>query len=572
MVNPDLKTSGIVSEEERKSFHWDLWFVHMRWIACAVSAALICLAVWVLEYLGAEVFWPLAMLVTGLLITNIFFDQCIRQKWLRRYLQEVQICSDLFFLTAMLHYSGGIENPAMLVYAFHIIISGILLNRRKCYATVVLASGLFGAVALAEMSGIIEHYTLQVFPHPEEAHGFFHAAHQPVYVSSVVAVQAVLLSLTAYFTTTIMERLRAEEKRAMADRQRLQRALEATGAGFTILDKQLRPVLMNKQIKNWLNASEEIIGHGSPEFSQWTGGQNSPAARTFKDGDVRTVERQVNDAHGNRRLFQVTVAPLTDQAGQVYQVVELTQDITRRKLFEAEMMHSEKMAALGFLAAGVAHEVGNPLASISVRLRLLKDHHDETFVQESLQLLQNQIDRITRTIRGVSQFARPSNEEWVACRVNEIVNETLKMLGFHKQAKRCRIIAELGDNLPETTGVKDQLIQVFLNLGLNALEAMPRGGTLTIRTCCVGNDIVVEFIDSGGGIDNKIRDRIFDPFFTTKETGQGLGLSIIQNIVDAHGGRIEVESNQGHGSVFSVALPIRTSQDPLTGKGKAAAK
>lgn len=572
MVTPAPKNNGIVSDEKRTSLHWDLWFVRMRWVACVVSTLLICLAVWVLGYLPKETFRPLAMLVACLVATNIVFDRCVRRKWLSRYLQEIQICSDLFLLTAMLHYSGGIENPAMLVYAFHVIISGILLNRRKCYATVVLASALFGLMALVEMHGTLGHYTLQVFPHPEEGDGVFHAALQPVYVLSVVTVQALFMALTAYFTTTIMERLRAEERRAMADRQRLQRVLQATGAGFAILDRELRPVWLNEQIKSWLNISEDIIGQVSPEFQQWIGGQETPAAQTFTDGRVRAAERQVTDAHGNRRFFQVTVAPLTDQAGQVYQVVELTQDITRRKLLEAEMMHSAKMAALGFLAAGVAHEVGNPLASISVRLRLLKKNHDETFIQESLQLLQNQTDRITRTIRGVSQFARPSKEEWAAYRVNEILNETLKMLGLHKQAKRCRIIAELGDSLPETTGVKDQLIQVFLNLGLNALEAMPRGGTLTIRTRCEGNDVVIQFVDTGEGIDNRILDRIFDPFFTTKETGQGLGLSIIKNIVDAHGGRIEVQSNHGHGSMFSVTLPIRTSQEPLTGKGKAVAK
>ncbi len=130
MVNPVSENSSTINIHGSSGFHWDMWFVRMRWIACAVSAVLICLAVWVLEYLTKEAFRPLAMLVACLVATNILFDRCIRRKWLSRYLQEIQICSDLFFLTAMLHYSGGIENPAMLAYAFHVIISGILLNRR----------------------------------------------------------------------------------------------------------------------------------------------------------------------------------------------------------------------------------------------------------------------------------------------------------------------------------------------------------------------------------------------------------------------------------------------------------
>ncbi|MDK1031219.1 MAG: ATP-binding protein, partial [Planctomycetia bacterium] len=521
-----------------------------------------------LHYLEEEVFWPLAVLVAGLVASNIFFYQCVRRQWLRGCLKEIQICSDLVFLTAMLHFSGGIENPAIFVYVFHVIISGILLDKRKCYATVVLASVLFGTMAFAEMSGKVEHYTLLVFPHAEEEHGLAHAAHEPLYVASVVAFQIVLMSLVAYFTTTIMRRLRAHESRALAERQRLERVLEATRAGFVILDKGLSPVWLNDQAERWLKWSGMSAGRRLSEFQQWIGAEGGPAAKTFNDGKIRVVERQREDADGNKQFFQVTVAPMTDKAGQVYQVVELTQDITQRKLIEAEMMHSAKMTALGGMAAGIAHEVGNPLASISVRLKLLEEEHDEAFLNESLELLRNQTDRIARIVRGVSQFSRPAKDEWTGFQVNDMVEETLKILRFHKLAKHNQVLSELADDLPETTGVKDQLAQVFLNLGLNALEAMPGGGTLTVKTFRRKSDICIEFADTGEGISSEISGKIFDPFFSTKETGQGLGLSIVHNIVYAHGGRIEVEDNPGGGSVFRVALPIRASAQRAGEEGR----
>ncbi len=568
-ADPPFDYNETISPQEDQDFQLGMWFVHMRWIACGTSAGMICLFVWVLGYLPKAVFPPLAILVACLAATNILFRQCVLRNWLGRYLEEIQIGSDLFLLTAMLHYSGGIENPAMLAYVFHVIISGILLNRKKCYATVVLATALFGAMTLAEMVHILPHYTLEVFPHAVEEHGLFHAAHEPIYVMSVMILQAVLMSLTAYFTTTIMTRLRVEQRRAMFGRQRLHRVLQATGAGFAIYDQALRPVWLNDQIKKWLNLSDRIIGHRTRKFDRWVGKPSAPAAETFRDGQLRVVERQATDAQGEKRLFQVTVAPLLNASGEVYQVVELTQDITWRKRMDAEMMHSAKMAALGFLAAGIAHEVGNPLASIAVRLDLLEDNQDQAFLTESLQLLRKQIDRIARTIQDVSQFARRGEDDLETCQLNEVVGETLKMLRFHERTKRRRIQVELADALPATRMDRDQLAQVFLNLGLNALEAMDPEGILTIRTSKRGDEIFVEFADTGKGIDSEIRNRIFDPFFTTKDAGLGLGLSITRDLVQANGGRIDVESTEGHGSVFRVVLPIRTAREPSPQERKA---
>ncbi|KKL51586.1 hypothetical protein LCGC14_2294000 [marine sediment metagenome] len=297
----------------------------------------------VLGYLVEECFRPLAALVLLLVVANVLFGLLLRHRLLIRWVLELQILVDLLILTGMLHFSGGSENPASFVYVFHVIISGILLTRQRCYTTVVLATGLFGAMVFAEMAGVIQHYTLSVFPHAlGGGEDLMHGAHDLAFTTSAVLVQFILMLLTAYFTTTIMERLRAQEQRASTERQRLQHVVQATGAGLAVLDRDLQPVWLNEQIRQWLDLPADLIGRPSPRLNEWTGGEDGPAAATFGDGKVRVVER-VTHAPGERH-FQVTVAPLRDRDGNIHQVVELALDVTERKRIEAEKRRRKRLA------------------------------------------------------------------------------------------------------------------------------------------------------------------------------------------------------------------------------------
>ncbi len=568
-----------------QSIDLNRWFIQLRWIACLVAVFLVLAYIKILHYLDTEVLLPLMVLIAILAITNLIYALLLKYNRMLKYIKEAQILTDLIILTLMLHFSGDTENPLFFTYLFHVILSGILLERRKCYTVVFLATILFTTLAWAELNEKVPHYTLQIFPHtrselheqsikqPESsgisnhaahhhpvghtADDFVHASHYPIYVWSICSLNFFILLLTAFFITTIMDRLRKEERRTLEERQRLEHVLQATGAGLLILDKNLLPVWYNEPVKEWLTLPGGATEQIAEIINTWLEEGEGTASDALQDGMVRSIDLEKYDDAGQKRYFQITVAPLRDSRGKIYQVVELIQDVTEKKTLEAEMVHTAKMVTLGTMAAGIAHEVGNPLASISTRLHLLKTERDEKFISKSIHLLQKEIHRIERIVRGISQFGRPSKEGWGPCDVNSILLESIEMIKYHKLAKRCEIYKELEPSLPNTLGVKDQLKQVFLNLGLNALEAMVNGGSLTIRSFVEKGDVMVQFVDTGDGIHPEIQDKIFQPFFTTREDGSGLGLFIVNHIIQAHGGSIHIESQPGKGTCFTVVLPVR---------------
>lgn len=573
------------------------WFIRLRWTACLVAFLLTFFTIQILHYLDDTTFWPLMVLVAALATSNIVYSWLVRRARLRRSLNEIQIVVDLLILTLMLHFSGGIENPLSFVFLFHVILSGILLSKGRSYAVAMLAFSLYATLALAELSGVVSHYTLDIFPHDsdksrseaheepgdhqggepekyreeggsetdhdraENSHEGVHASHHPIYVFSMNGLMLFILLLTAYFITNIMDRLRAEEQRTHGERQRLEHVLRATGAGLLILNRDLKPVWYNEPVEKWLKLEAEESQHNADTVGSWTGGAEGPAARTAGDGKIRSVERQRITEFGQKQSFQVTIAPLTDASGIVHEVVELIQDITQRKMIEAEMLHAARMVTLGTMAAGIAHEVGNPLASMAARLSRMESEREESFVAKSVELIQREIHRIERILRGVSQLGRPTQEDWGFVDINELLLETLEILKYHEAMGHSRVETELDQSLPQPLGSRDQLKQVFINLGLNAIEAMQNdGGTLTIKTFVVSGEVNVQFVDTGPGLEASIGEQLFQPFFTTKETGSGLGLFMVKHIVQAHAGEVRFDKGKPRGTTFTITLPVHGPQ------------
>ncbi len=544
-----------------------LWFIRLRWIAGAVAIVLIFATVKLFGYLNPVVLGPLLALVGLLFATNVIYTILCRREPLPTHISEWQISIDLVLLTAMLHFSGGIENPLSLVYLFHVILSGILLRKRQAFAVALLSFALYTSLATAELVGVIGHYTLDILPHSVEhvedtgdvdAHeqapatedheqpeheSELHASHHPVFVASMCALCLFLMLLTAYFVTTIMERLRRGEHRALEERQRLEHVLNATGAGLLILDAELHPLWHNAQM-------ESLTG------VDWAVDNQADVQRTLADGRTRSFEQIHLNPAGEKRYFQITVAALHNDDQEVTRLVQLVQDITTKKLMEAEVLHTARMATLGTMAAGIAHEVGNPLASIATRLQLLAARSEDELVTSSLPLLHREIGRIERIVHGISQFGRVPQSEWGLVDLNGVAAEVIDLLRYDPKARQVQFAQHPAPALPRIRGIRDQVKQILLNLGLNALEAMPEGGLITFSTARKAGEIIVSVADTGTGLDAQRRQSMFKPFVTSKDKGSGLGLFVVDHLVSAHGGTIAVESEPGLGTTFKVVFPV----------------
>ncbi len=237
--------------------------------------------------------------------------------------------------------------------------------------------------------------------------------------------------------------------------------------------------------------------------------------------------------------------------------------VEERRLLQSQLAHQEKMAAFGLFAAGVAHEIGNPLAAISSELELLLGEQDLATVHTSLGQIRVQVGRISRILRELVDFARRRRDTEADLSLNSVVDDTLRLIRPDPRMRSVVLSTDLDPDIPPVRLVEDRLVQVLLNLVLNALDAMPSGGKLSIRTRPLDGAVLLEVSDTGVGMSEEVHARAFEPLFTTKPQGKGtgLGLAICSDFVGAMGGRIEVESRPGEGATFRVTLPARASEE-----------
>jgi PAS domain S-box-containing protein len=254
-------------------------------------------------------------------------------------------------------------------------------------------------------------------------------------------------------------------------------------------------------------------------------------------------------------ILSVSGAPLYNAHGDLEGVVLLIENITERKKLERRLFQSEKLASVGQMAAGVAHEINNPLTSISLNAQTLLSKEEDEAKREKLAVIETQVDSVAKIIRDLLDFSRQLEPAATQADVNGILDKTLEVLSF--QMKGIDVRRDFS-KLPKIQADISQLRQVFTNMIINATHAMPDGGTLTIKTEVGEGGVYITFSDTGHGIPKENIDRIFDPFFTTKGIGKGtgLGLSICHGIVEAHHGHIEVQSEVEKGTTFRIWLPM----------------
>lgn len=248
---------------------------------------------------------------------------------------------------------------------------------------------------------------------------------------------------------------------------------------------------------------------------------------------------------------------LNDQLRQNQTELErrIAQRTTQLQQSQALVVQQEKQAAFGLLAAGIAHEVGNPLAAISSLVQMLNRRPNDDYTRERLQMVDDQLRRIQGTLRELVDFSRPATTQKTMCDVHEVIDAALNIAKYYKRTKGKRIVTRYAENLPVLRVVRDQLVQVFLNLILNAMDATDEGGCIEITTCLRNGWIEVTVRDDGHGISTENQTRVFQPYFTTKDTGTGLGLFVCMHLMQQTiDGRIELTETSSAGTTFTVSL------------------
>jgi signal transduction histidine kinase len=289
----------------------------------------------------------------------------------------------------------------------------------------------------------------------------------------------------------------------------------------------------------------------------------------------RTEEEMI--AGTEARTFRLTAAPLHGSGGEATHAIVLIEDITMQKRLERQMLLTERLSTAGRLAAGVAHELNNPLATIAGCAEALVERAQvpelaglDAFKDfpAYLELIEGEAYRCKEITGSLLQFVRDPGSRRASAEVNVLIEKALELLSHQPRFAESRLVTDLDPALPLVLANEGQLRQVFLGLAGNALEAMDGRGTLTVTTRRRGDrEVEITFADEGPGIPADVLPRVFDPFFTTKPPGQGtgLGLAIAQGIVVDHGGRIEVSSRPGAGATFRVILTVGPTPAPEAG-------
>lgn len=464
-----------------------------------------------------------------------------------------QALLDVLALTLALHLTGGVENPFQVYYLFPVIVSGVVLPARQSYAVAALAAAGFAGVAVLEYAGVIAHHDVAILPFWSAPGAASIDTDQYKDARYIAGASGVLLSTIAFacsITTSLVERLRRGERALGVEKGKLEAVLRAMGEGVAYFDEASELAFANE-------AFRACLGSAPPQrLADLMPGALRDALRSALDRLHSGAAYHSFEVEDEGRSIASGVSAVRDARAGLVGLVWMIEDVTSRREARREEERRARLADLGVLAAGIAHEVMNPLSSIASTTAFLEASVADPVVQRKTKQVKTHVDRITRIVRGIADLAR-SPSPGVPVPLDHVLDEAIARAREERPGPRVEIATSLPRPVPEIRGAEEPLVQVFHNLIKNALDAVAPTGRVDVRARLEDRSVVVDVEDDGPGVPVELREKVFLPFFTTKEpgAGAGLGLAIAASIVRRHGGTIEIDGGKGAGARFVVRLP-----------------
>ena len=487
----------------------------------------------------------LTYLITALYIATIVYAlllERIRTLYLFGY---VQLVLDVFFELILIYYTGGIDSWFSFTLVLTILASSIILNKKAGFLIATLSAILYGTLVNLQLYNYL----------PATSEGFMQAKD---YLYKIF-LHAIFFYLTAYLSGYLSSRLekttqKLEEKNI--DFRDLEffnhEVVENLPSGLFTTDISGNVIIFNRSAEIITGVKRDLI----------LGRKISDILPIFTFPFSEGRKEEVITVDGVQKIIGLGVSPLRGVSEQIKGFVVIFQDLSKLKKLEAVIKQKEKWAAIGELSSNIAHEIRNPLASLKGSIELLKeDTVAENYKERLMEIALQEMDRLNRIITDFLTYSRPTPPELQRVDLRRLLDETLDLLENVHQGDNIVSLRKTYTGPIDVTADPQKMRQVFWNLGINAIEAMPGGGTLTVFAEDSESTVKIVFKDSGSGIEEKDIEKIFYPFFTTKERGTGLGLAIAYRIVEEHEGRLTVNSRPGLGTTFEVILPKKDEKD-----------
>jgi len=514
------------------------------------------LASLIIQYTVREVLPINYLYITAGLTYGLTLVYISLAKWLRSRVANVmiQIGGDLVVETLLVYFTGGLDSPFSFLYLVSIITASMMLYRR---------GGLLAASGAAILYGSLVDLMYYAFlPLPEQSI-FLPTAWSSSRLYFNMAANFLGFYAAALLTSYLSEKLQRTSEELDANRQNLaelralnQNVVESIPSGLITLSPYGTASFVNPAGISILGLTPlSILGHHIVELGFFTIDQWNETRARLERGNV--VRDEIRDYRGEGRSIGYAVSPLNTLDGNASGYTLIFQDLTDMKKLEEELRLKDRMAAVGELSAGIAHEIRNPLAAIAGSVQVLKTSRSLTTQEQRLMsIVLKESERLNKSISDFLRFVRPQEKRTTEFDVAASLSETLDLLVNSPELHADHHIErDIDPPSFQLSGDADQIRQVFWNIARNAMQAMPHGGLLKVRTEVDDDVYRIVFTDNGSGMSEADLRRLFQPFRTNFPSGTGLGMAISYRIVQEHGGRIDVVSTHGAGTTITIVFP-----------------